>query len=131
MSNRPQPTMDEAIKGFIKLRDQKQELQKEHKEELRPINDKLEIVGGWIQRELQKRGIDSAKTSEGTAFLQKNSTASVKDRDAFFEFVISHERWDLLENRCSKSAVEDHLENTGEVVPGVNYQKTQVVRVRR
>jgi hypothetical protein len=39
--------------------------------------------------------------------------------------------WDLIENRVSKSVVSDYLEETGDVIPGVNYEVAQVVRIRR
>ena len=55
----------------------------------------------------------------------------MKDRDEYLKFVIEKEMWDLLENRVSKTAVRDYLEEHGELPPGVNYVTTQVVRVRR
>lgn len=124
-------TVKDVIKGYVKLRDRKNELKKQHTEELVPINEKMELVEGWLMRDLLTRGVESERTTEGTAYLQKNSKATVKDRDAFLEFVIEHKMWDLLENRVAKSVVVDHLENTGEVVPGVNFETTQVVRIRR
>ena len=124
-------TVKDVIKGYVKLRDRKNELKKQHTEELVPINEKMELVEGWLMRDLLTRGVESERTTEGTAYLQKNSKATVKDRDAFLEFVIEQKMWDLLENRVAKSVVVDHLENTGEVVPGVNFETTQVVRIRR
>jgi len=125
------PTVDEVVKGFIKLRDRKTQLKKEQADELRPITEKMTLLENWLQRELMKQGVDSMKTKEGTAFTSTVSAATVKDRDAFFDFVREKEMWDLLENRCSKQVVRDYLEETGEVVPGVNYQETKVVRIRR
>lgn len=125
------PTVDEVVKGYIKLRDKKNSMKKEHTDELRPINDKMELLENWLLRDLLTRKVESQKTAEGTAFISTVAAATVKDRDALFEFVKKHEMWDLLENRVSKSVVRDYLEETGEVIPGVNYQETQVVRIRR
>lgn len=125
------PTVDEVVKGYIKLRDKKNKMKKDQADELRPINEKMELLENWLQRDLMTRGVESQKTKEGTAFLSTTSAATVKDRDAFLDFVRENEMWDLLENRCSKSVVRDHLEDTGEVIPGVNYQETKVVRIRR
>lgn len=124
-------TVKEVIKGFIKVRDAVDKMKKQHKEELAPMNEKLELMGAWLQRDLQGRGTESERTTEGTAYLSTVSKATVKDRDALFEFVRENDMYDLLENRVAKSVVEDHLENTGEIVPGVHFTKTQVVRVRR
>jgi len=125
------PTVDEVVKGYIKLRDKKNDLKKDQAEELRPINEKMGLLENWLLRDLQTRKVESQKTAEGTAFISTVSAATVKDRDAFFKYVIENEQWDLLENRVSKTVVRDHLEDTGEVVPGVNYQETVVVRIRR
>ena len=126
-----QPHVDAVVKGYIKLRDKKNQLKKDHAEELRPITEKMVLLENWLQRDLMNRGVESQKTKEGTAFLSTTSTATVKDRDAFLDFVRENGMWDLLENRVSKSVVRDHLEDTGEVIPGVNYQEAKVVRIRR
>jgi len=125
------PTVDEVVKGYIKLRDKKNQMKKDQAEDLRPITEKMTLLENWLQRDLMTRGVESQKTKEGTAFLSTVAAATVKDRDAFLKFVQENEMWDLLENRCSKSVVQDYLADTGEVIPGVNYQETKVVRIRR
>ena len=124
-------TVDKVIKGYVMLRDKKNEMKKDQAEALRPITEKMTVLEGWLQRDLMARGVESEKTKEGTAFLSTVSSATVKDRDAFLAFVKENEMWDLLENRAAKSVVQDYLEETNEVVPGVNYQETKVVRIRR
>jgi len=125
------PTVDEVVKGYIKLRDKKNSMKKEQADELRPISEKMTLLENWLLRDLQTRKVESQKTAEGTAFISTMAAATVKDRDAFFDFVKEKGMWDLLENRVSKTVVRDYLEDTGEIVPGVNYQETQVVRIRR
>ena len=90
------PTVDEVVKGYIKLRDKKGEIKKEHTDELRPINEKMTLLENWLLRDLQTRKVESQKTAEGTAFISTMSAATVKDRDAFFDFVREKEMWDLL-----------------------------------
>ena len=126
-----QTTVDKVIKGYVMLRDKKNEMKKDQAEALRPITEKMMVLEGWLQRDLMARGVESEKSKKGTAFLSTVSSATVKDRDAFLAFVKEKEMWDLLENRAAKSVVQDYLEETNEVVPGVNYQETKVVRIRR
>lgn len=126
-----QVNIDEVVRGYIALRDKKNQIKKRHTEELKPINEKMEIIEGWLQRDLMHRGVQSEKTNSGTAYLSTVAAATVKDRDEFLKFVKEHEMWDLIENRVAKSVVADYLEETGDVIPGVNYEKTQVVRIRR
>jgi hypothetical protein len=123
--------IEDVVKGYIALRDKKNDLKKKHAEELKPISEKMAIIEGWLQRDLLHRGVQSQKTAAGTAYLSKVATATVKDRDAWLQFVKEKEMWDLIENRVSKSVVSDYLEETGDVIPGVNYEVAQVVRIRR
>jgi hypothetical protein len=124
-------TVDEVVKGYIKLRDKKNLMKKDQAEQLRPISEKMSLLENWLLRDLQTRKVQSQKTAEGTAFISTVAAATVKDRDALFEFIKANNMYDLLENRVSKTVVADYLEETGEVVPGVDYQQTQVVRIRR
>ena len=125
------PNIEDVIKGFVSLRDKKAALKKKHAEELAPYTENMMKIEGWLMKDLQSRKVQSQKTAEGTAFIQKFTKATVRDRDAFLQHVKENDAWDLIENRVAKSVVEDHLENTGEVIPGVHYEKTLVVRVRR
>ena len=125
------PNVEDVVRGYVKLRDMKNEIKRRHSEELAPINEKMATLEAWLQRDLLNRKVQSQKTVAGTAYLSTQATATVKDRDPFLDFVRKREMWDLLENRVSKSVVQDYLEETGEVVPGVHYEVTQVVRVRR
>ncbi|MBW2451233.1 MAG: hypothetical protein JRF07_02640 [Deltaproteobacteria bacterium] len=122
---------DDVVRAYVSLRDHKNEMKKRHSEELRPLNEKMAKIEGWLQRDLLARGVQSEKTASGTAYLSKVATATVKDRDAWLEFVKEKGMWDLIENRVSKSVVSDYLEETGDIIPGVNYEVTQVVRIRR
>ena len=125
------PNVEDVIRGFVKLRDKKNEIKRRHSEELAPINEKMATLEAWLQRDLLNRKVQSQKTEAGTAYLSTDARATVKDRDAYLDFVREKGMWDLLENRVSKSVVRDYLEETGEVVPGVHYEVSQVVRVRR
>lgn len=125
------PNVEDVVRGFVKLRDKKNEIKRRHSEELAPINEKMATLEAWLQRDLLNRKVQSQKTAAGTAYLSTDARATVKDRDAYLDFVREKEMWDLLENRVSKTVVRDYLEETGEVVPGVHYEVSQVVRVRR
>lgn len=125
------PNVEDVVRGYVKLRDKKNEIKRRHSEELSPINEKMATLEAWLQRDLVNRSVQSQKTAAGTAYLSTDARATVKDRDAYLQFVIENEKWDLIENRASKTVVQDYLEETGEVVPGVHYEVTQVVRVRR
>lgn len=123
--------VDEIVAAYIKLRDMKDATSRRHKEELAPINEKMGKLEAWLQKHLQSEGVDSMKTKAGTAFLQSNSSATVKDWPATLEWVKDNDEWSFLEARVNKTAVKDYMESTGDIPPGVDFKTTIVTRVRR
>ena len=122
---------DEVIAAYIQLRDKKEAMKKRHKEELEPVNRSMEKIEGWLHRQLLDQGQTSMQTERGTAFLQRETSATVKDWDSTLEFIVNNQEWSFLEARVSKAAVQDYLKTKGELPPGVNYSETILVRVRR
>lgn len=123
--------IDTVIKSYITLRDQLDELKAAHKAQLAPINAKMEKIEGWLQNQLQSQGLQNFKGASGVAFLKNVTQATVADWDTTLPFIIEHELWPMLERRVSKSVVEDYVETHGEVPPGVNYERSIIVQVRR
>ena len=70
-----------------------------------------------IQR-LQDVGLDSGRGSLATASITTDDQASVKDWEAFENYILEHKSFDLLQRRVSITAVRARWENS-EVVPGV------------
>ena len=125
------PKVNDVVAAYVTLRDKKAEIKARHQEELAPINDKMFKLEGWLHRELNKQGVDSFKTKRGTAFVQKATSVTVQDWDATLPFIREHGLWDMLEARVSKTAVQDYIESTKDVPPGVSIKVDEVVRVRR
>ena len=124
-------TINRVVAAFVKLRDQKEEIEKRHKEELRVLNESMQKLGGWLQASLLTAGVESFKTSQGTAFLQHNDKTVVRDFTAALDFIREHNEWSMLTAAVSKTAVKDYMERTGSMVPGVEYQSELKVIVRR
>lgn len=123
--------VDEAVAAYIGLRNKKEAMGKRHKEELAPIVDTMAKLENWLQKHLLEEGVDSMKTSEGTAFLQRATSATVKDWDNTLAFILENEDYSLLEARVNKTAVKDFIESNGEAPPGVNFTEIIVTRVRK
>jgi len=70
-----------------------------------------------IQR-LQDVGLDSGRGSLATASITTDDQASVKDWEAFENYILENKSFDLLQRRVSITAVRARWENS-EVVPGV------------
>jgi len=123
--------VDDVIKAYVQMRDAADALEKQHKEELAPMRDKMRKVEHWLQNTLQSQGLTNFKSENGTAFLQGVSSVKVQDWESLLAFIRDKNMWELLDHRVAKSVVEDYLESTGEIPPGVDIKRETVVRIRR
>lgn len=123
--------IDEVIRAYIVLRDKYDATVKQQKAALATERDTLDKIETWLQNQLQSQGLKNFKGKSGTAFLKEVSTVTVQDWDATLAFIKDKERWELLDRRVSKSVVEDYVESTGNVPPGVEIKRAIVTQVRR
>jgi len=123
--------VDDVIKAYVQMRDAADALEKQHKEELAPMRDKMRKVEHWLQNTLQSQGLTNFKSENGTAFLQGVSSVKVQDWESLLAFIRDKNMWELLDHRVAKSVVEDYLESTGNIPPGVDIKRETVVRIRR
>jgi len=122
----------DAISGYIKLRDAKEELAKKQKEEMKPYNEKLAKIEAWLMKKFLEEGVTQQKGKDGgIAFIQSNDSCKVVDQQAFMDFVKENNAFELMDVRASKTVVRDFMENQGEIPPGISYTQSDVIRVRR
>lgn len=123
--------IDDVISTYMKLRGQKDSIEKSAKEQVAVIKEKMEKLEAWIKEQADQQGVTSFKTRSGTAFLTTTDFATVADWDAMLSFVKENEAYDLLEKRVSKVAVRGYIDQTKAVPPGVNYGTRLDVNVRK
>ena len=124
-------TISEAIDGYVKLRNKKNELARKHKDELEPINKKMDTIEAWLKREFDKQGVTQQKSASGSvAFVQGADSCTCTDKEAFLEFVKENEAFELMDVRPSKTVVRAFMEERGEIPPGVKFTQYDVIRVR-
>ena len=123
--------VDDVIATYMKLRGQKDSIEKEAKEKTAAIKLKMEKLEAWIKEQADTQGVTSFKTRSGTAFLTTTDFATVADWDAMIDFVRENEAYDLLEKRVSKVAVRGYIDQTKAVPPGVNYGTRLDVNIRK
>lgn len=119
---------------FIKLRDMKNEMTERHKEELKPINEAMEALKEVFAKGMDQLNVDSVKTACGTVSFTSKSSAALADKDAFWTYVVTTGKFELLDYKANVTAVKDHIEdpqNQGNPPPGVNYSVFRDVNIRR
>ena len=124
-------TKAELTKLYVEVRDRiaarKAEFDKADvadKEVLR----KIELV---LLAKMDADGEESVRTEFGTAYVATSDFAQVGQWDAFIQFVKENEAYDMIEKRCSKTAVREYLKAANALPPGINYGTKREINVRR
>lgn len=119
------------VEQFVKLRDKIKEIKERHKTELQPFNATLEQLNALLLAHLNQVNGNSVATDAGTVYRTEKKSASLADAEAFMNYVIATQAWDLVDRKANVTAVEDFINSNHTPPPGVNYSSTHVVGVRR
>lgn len=122
---------ESIVESYIALRDQKQEMEREHARALVPINEAMVQAEQAMLAKLNEMGIQSLRTQYGNIIKAKKTTVSVADWEVTLGFIQDHELWHMLERRIGKAAVEQYIDEHGEPPPGVNVSSIFTVQFRR
>jgi hypothetical protein len=123
--------VDDVIATYMKLRNQKEAIEAEVKDQVVGIKAKMEKLEAWIKEQADAQGVTSFKTKHGTAFLTTTDYANVADWDAVLDFIRENEAYDMLEKRISKIAVRGYIDLNKAVPAGVNYGTKLEVNIRK
>ena len=125
------PTVEKAVAGYRQLRDIKTEIQARHREELKPVNEKMEKIENWLGLQLQQQKAESIKTSEGTVYTTRTSSVKIDDWDEALRYIKEHDLWHILERRLSSKEVATFVEEEERNFPGTEISFNTNVRVRK
>ena len=124
-------TVDDVVAAYLKLRNKKEAIEAETKDQVKVLKEKMEQFEAWIKEQADAQGVTSFKTKHGTAFLTTTDFANVADWDAVLGFIRDNEAFDMLEKRIRKVAVRGYIDANKAVPPGVNYGTKLEVNIRK
>jgi hypothetical protein len=122
--------IDELVSKYRQLRDLKKQKEEEHKAALQPINEMMERLEALFLTEMNRMGLQSLPTKNGTPYKTTRTSVTVADWDSALAFVQDHNMWHLLEKRLAKTAVQEYRAEHNDLPPGVNWREETVVNVR-
>lgn len=124
-------TVEDLVSKYIKLRDKKQERKRKFDEETAQLTEAMKFIEGQLARILMENGVERMGSDSGVTFFQESTSATVADKDVFFQFLQDTENWHLADIRAAKKHIGEWLEDGQELPPGINWKKARVVRVNR
>jgi hypothetical protein len=119
------------VEQFVKLRDLIKSRDDEHKKAMKPLRETLESLNSVLLAHLNDMGGNSIATDAGTAYRTEKKSASLADSEAFMDYVIANQAFDLLDRKANVTAVEEHIKENDAPPPGVSYTSTFIVGERR
>lgn len=127
------PTASDVIGAYVKLRDKKAEVRKAAEAEIAILDEKLQKLEAWLLTQMDSLGTSQLKSPDGfgTAYIRTQTRASCTDWGVFHQFIQETGRFDFMEKRVASKAVQDYLEETQGLPPGVNIHQERVVTVNR
>ena len=123
--------ISEVLEIYVQTRDKKAEMEAAHKEAFKSINAKIGKIEAALLEVMNETGIDSIKTALGTAYKSTRNSATVADKEAFWDFVVANNEYGLVDKRVSKTAVEQYLEQHQQLPAGINWRVETTINFRR
>lgn len=125
------PAVDEIVARYIALRDKKAEIKAKYDAEVEAIDAAMERVENYLLKLMTELGVESIRTSAGTPYISRRTSATVADWDSFLSWVRSNGEWAMLERRANKTVVQTWRDEHNDLPPGINWREERVVNIKR
>lgn len=121
----------ELVGFYVDFRDQIEAIKRELAERTAPLSARMDRIEARLLERLSETGQENAKTTFGTAYKKPFTSTKVADWNVLLDYIKKNDAYDLLTKSVAKDAVKARIEETGEIVPGVDLVTGVSVGVRR
>lgn len=131
-SNEHTPQLNLLVEIFLKIRDAREALVKQHESDLKKLEDQLDTIRHALLDHCKINGVEGGRTTAGTFSRTVKTRYWTNDWEAMNQFILEHRLPELLEKRLHQTNVKQLLEEHPDLVPpGLNVDSEYVVTVRR
>ena len=125
------PTVDELVLAFTRIRDARAELKRTYEENDKKLSEGMTTIENELLRRADEQGVDGFKTASGTTYTSETQHISIKDDDSWVGFLKEENDPSYLERRPSLRRVKEYMEaNGGKLPPGLTMFREKHMRVR-
>jgi hypothetical protein len=124
-------TTDNLVGVYRNIRDRKEAIEAQHKEQLEPYKENLKKIEGLLLKRMQDGSVTSVPTLQGTAYQRTVSSVKVANSGAFFDWLQSSGRWELADIRAAKKEVEAFVEKEQALPPGLDINRAIMCGVKK
>jgi hypothetical protein len=123
---------EQLVTVYIKMRDKRQQLQREFDEVDTRIKAQQDAVAAELLDLCKEMGAEGLRTPAGSVFRTTKTRYWTSDFNSMKEFIKENDAFELLENRIHqtnmKSFIEEHPDK---LPPGMNIDSRYSINVRR
>lgn len=120
-------TVDTRARLYLEMRAMKKAIEDRAKELADPYAVAMNTISTMFLAEMNQSG-ESNKAGDGWRVTKSRRTnCSVGDYDALSKFIIANNRLDMMQSRLSSTRVNEYIDETGQIPPGVNVGEHFVV----
>jgi hypothetical protein len=120
-------SMEEIIQQFRELKDEKDKLNKEIKDNLNPG---IEYLQGLIITRMQAEGATKISTDFGSCSIKTDIYPKIENFGLFIQYIASHNALELIQKRVSAAPYRAIIMEGGEV-PGLGEYEDTKLNFRR
>lgn len=116
-------TLQEIADGYLKLREKRKLLKAKFDEIDNDLKDKLDKLEIAAMSKLEEASANSITVDGCTVYKQTSTKSSCGSWPDFWAFVQETGRFDMMEKRLSNKSIEQYLDETGDLPPGVSIHR--------
>ena len=124
-------SIDDAVEKYVELRDFLKIESKKFNDLEEEVKGQLAQISMWLRDKGDALGVDSFKTSSGTAFRTVKTSYRVQDWNEFIGWIKETGNFQCLEHRVAKLATKEIHDDLGEVPPGIYFSAEVEFSIRR
>jgi hypothetical protein len=123
---------DKLVSTYIKIRDAKDTLVREHEQALKSLTDQMEIIEQELLELCKSTGQDGGRTQYGTFTRTVKERYWTNDWDSMYRFIKDNDAPELLERRIAQGNFKEFLKDNPDKLPeGLNVDSRYSITVRR
>lgn len=123
---------EQLVSVYIKMRDKRQQLQREFDEADGKIKEQQDAVTQALLEICKEQGAEGLRTPAGSVFRTVKTRYWSNDWSSMKEFIKEHDAFELLEQRVHQTNMKNFLEEHPDLMPpGMNVDSRYSINVRR
>jgi hypothetical protein len=123
---------DKLVSTYIKIRDAKDTLVREHEQALKSLTEQMEIIEQELLELCKSTGQDGGRTPYGTFTRTVKERYWTNDWDSMYRFIKENDAPELLERRIAQGNFKEFLKDNPDKLPeGLNVDSRYSITVRR